>query len=87
MAAINIEAEWKEALELLQSTVEEWEKSTNDRYKLNAGELEVIQETLEDIQRFVAIHCPNFACLLEFYEKFERLAIMFGLASIKMRQR
>ena len=89
MAAINVEEEWKEAIELLQSTLEEWDNSANDRQKLNAGELEVIDSFLDDIQRFVDghCHCPNLVHLIEFYHKFERVAMTLYFASLKMKNR
>ena len=90
MASINIEEEWKDALALLESTLEEWEKSANDRHKLNAGELEVIDSFLEDIQHFVVAHGReprHFIHLIEFYNKFETVATALYIASIKMLNR
>jgi len=90
MASINVEEEWNNALALYQSTLEEWEKSANDRHKLNAGELEVIDSFLEDIQQFVVTHGRdrrNLLCLIEFYRKFEKVASALYLGSIKMMNR
>jgi hypothetical protein len=86
MASINVEEEWKEAVDLLQSAVAEWNKfGSNEKQKLNAGELECIETKLEAIQQFAAVACRNFSCLCEFYEKFEILAVMFLLAAVKMK--
>ena len=90
MASINIEEEWNNAIALYESTVEEWEKSANDRHRLNAGELEAINSFLEDIQQFVVAHGRDrrdLIHLIQFYSKFERVATALYLGSIKMMNR
>jgi len=87
MARINLEEEWKEALELLESTLEQWEEVAIYRNRLHAGELEIINAAVEDIKHFVAVHSKNIVNLLEFYDKLERVAMTLYFASIKMKNR
>ena len=85
MASNNVGEAWRRALVLLESYELEWDMLFDQRHKLTTSERISIELNLEAIQQFAAANYTNPDCLAEFYSQYERLAVQFHLALMKMK--
>ena len=84
MASVNVDEGWKEALYLLEITVEEWVNASNKTECLNRREIEAINYGLDWISNFAEARCQSYQHLVEFYEYFEKVTLKIYSASLKM---
>ena len=85
MASNNVGEAWRRALVLLESYELEWDMLFDQRHKLTTSERISIELNLEAIQQFAAANYTNPDRLTEFYSQYERLAVQFHLALMKMK--
>jgi hypothetical protein len=84
MSSGELEAKWKQAMKLFETTKTEWATSSGKKHKLNAAPLEMIETNFKVLEQYAVIHRNKNPCLCEFYQKFETLLEMLLLASMKM---
>jgi hypothetical protein len=87
MASNHVGEDWKRALDLLESSVQEWEKSLDKKHKLTYSERVSIDLNLEAVEKFAEENCTNFDCLSQFLRMYERMSVQLHLALMKMNDR
>jgi hypothetical protein len=84
MSSVELEAKWKEAMDLFEVTKAEWARSAGAKHKLNAGMINCIETNFEALEQYAVIHRGKNPCLCDFYQRFETLLEMLVVASMKM---
>ena len=85
MASNTVGEEWRRALVLLECYELEWDSLYDQRHKLTVSERISIEMNLESIQHFAAANYTNPNRISEFYTLYERIAVQFHLAVMKMK--
>ena len=84
MSSVELEAKWKEAMDLFENSKTEWARSDGQKHKLNAATITFIENTFQALEQYAVIHQGKNPCLCEFYQRYETLLEMLLLASMKM---